>query len=121
MRKHLTAMFGLVAVLAVVVAAQTDVTGTWTILVNTDQGANEATLTLKQDGEQVTGTLEGDQGGFELEGKIMGNELEFLAEFDAGGQFIEITMTGTVEGDEMTGSLDFGGYGGGDWTAKRAQ
>ena len=121
MRKQLTAMFGLVAVLAVVVAAQTDVTGAWNMMINSDQGASEATLTLKQDGEQVMGSLEGDQGGFDVEGTIMGNALEFVGEFDAGGQFIEITMKGTVEGDEMTGSLDFGGYGGGDWTAKRAQ
>ena len=40
-------------------------------------------------------------------------------EVDAGGAFLEITLVGTVDGDEMTGTLDFGGYGGGDWTAKR--
>ncbi len=121
MKKQLTATLGLMVFLAVVAAAQTDVTGTWNLTVNTDQGTNAATLTLKQDGETVMGTLEGDQGGFDLEGKIMGNELEFVAEVDAGGQFIEITMKGTVDGDEITGSLDFGGYGGGDWTAARAQ
>ena len=42
-----------------------------------------------------------------------------MAEVDAGGAFIEITIEGTVDGDEMMGTLDFGGYGGGDWTAKR--
>ena len=50
---------------------------------------------------------------------ISGNKLEWVIEIDAGGQFIEIAMDGTVDGDELTGTADFGGYGGGDWTAKR--
>ena len=31
----------------------------------------------------------------------------------------KVTIQGTVDGDEMSGSIDFGGYGGGDWTATR--
>jgi hypothetical protein len=30
-------------------------------------------------------------------------------------------MEGTLDGEEMTGTADFGGQRGGDWTAKRAQ
>jgi hypothetical protein len=44
-----------------------------------------------------------------------------VVEVDAGGQLIEITLEGVVDGDQMMGTLDFAGYGGGDWTAKRAQ
>ena len=58
-------------------------------------------------------------GTLEFEGTITGNMLKWVMEVDAGGAFLEITMEGTVDGDEITGTLDLGGYGGGDWTAKR--
>ena len=58
-------------------------------------------------------------GTLEFEGTITGNMLKWVMEVDAGGAFLEITMEGTVDGDEITGTLDLGGYGGGDWTAIR--
>ena len=76
-------------------------------------------MTLQQDGEKLTGELASDQGTLEFEGTITGAKLEWVMEVDAGGAFIEIAMDGTVDGDEMMGTADFGGYGGGDWTGKR--
>jgi hypothetical protein len=38
-----------------------------------------------------------------------------------GRRAIQIAVTGTVEGDEMVGTVDLGGYGGGDWTANRME
>ena len=76
---------------------------------------------MQQDGEKLTGELISDQGTLEFEGTITGDKLEWVVEVDAGGAFIEITMDGTVDGDEIMGTADFGGYGGGDWTATRAQ
>ncbi|MDP6581991.1 MAG: hypothetical protein QF681_15160 [Vicinamibacterales bacterium] len=120
MRKRLILVLGIVAtMLMVAVAAQTDITGEWSMTFDTDQGSRTATLKLEQDGETVTGELASDQGAVEFEGTIVGNKLEWLIEVDAGGAFIEIAMDGTVDGDEMMGSADFGGYGGGDWTATR--
>lgn len=120
MRNRLAVILGIVtAVLTVTVVAQTDVTGEWTMTIDTEQGLLPATMTLQQDGEKLTGTLVSDQGTLEFEGTISGNEVAWVMEVDAGGAFIEITIEGTVDGDEMMGTLDLGGYGGGDWTAKR--
>ena len=120
MRHRLTVTLGLVAaVLTVAVAAQTDVTGKWNMTFDTDQGTTTATMTLQQDGDTLTGELVSDQGTLEFEGTITGDTLEWVMEVDAGGAFIEIAMDGTVDGDEMVGPADFGGYGGGDWTATR--
>ncbi len=120
MRHRLTVTLGIVAaVLTVAVAAQTDVTGKWNMTFDTDQGTTTATMTLQQDGDTLTGELVGDQGTLEFEGTIIGDTLEWVMEVDAGGAFIEIAMDGTVDGDEMVGTADFGGYGGGDWTATR--
>ena len=122
MRNRQAVVLGIVAaVLTVAVAAQTDVTGEWAMMIDTEQGSQSTALTLVQDGEKLTGSMVSPMGTLEFEGTITGNELEIVMEVDAGGAFIEITLVGTVDGDEMTGTLDFGGYGGGDWTAKRAQ
>lgn len=122
MRNRLAVVLGIVAaVLTVAVAAQTDVTGKWNMTFDTDQGTTTATMTLTQDGEKLTGGLVSDQGTLEFEGTITGDKLEWVMEVDAGGAFIEIAMEGTVDGDEMMGTADFGGYGGGDWTAKRME
>lgn len=121
MRNRQAVVLGIVAavVLTVAVVAQTDVTGEWTMMIDTEQGSQSTALTLAQDGEKLTGSMVSPMGTLEFEGTITGNELEIVMEVDAGGAFLEITLAGTVDGDEMTGTLDLGGYGGGDWTAKR--
>ena len=122
MRNRMAMVLTLVVLALVVVAAQTDVTGSWDMTINTDQGALPGTLTLQQDGEALSGSLISDQGTLEFDGgTVSENKIEWVVEVDAGGQFIEIAMSGVVDGDMMTGTMDFGGYGGGDWTAKRAQ
>ena len=50
---------------------------------------------------------------------MSGDQIEFVLELDAGGMVMEITLKGTVDGDKMMGTLDLGGYGGGDWAATR--
>ncbi len=120
MRKRLTMGLGIMAtVLTVAVAAQTDVTGKWNMTFDSEAGSTSGTLTLTQDGEKLTGEMVSEQGTLEFEGTITGDKLAWVMEIDAGGAFIEITMEGTVDGDEMMGTADFGGYGGGDWTATR--
>lgn len=123
LRHRLTVTLGIVvAVLAVSVAAQTDVTGTWDVTTESEQGSTSAVLTLSQDGDKLTGEFAAPEvGTVAFEGTITGDKLEWTLEFDAGGQAIEITFEGTVDGDEMTGTLDVAGYFGGDWTAKRME
>ena len=61
MRNRLAVILGLVtAVLTMAVVAQTDVTGTWNMTIDTEQGATSATLTIQQDGEKLTGSVDSD-------------------------------------------------------------
>ena len=120
MQKRSIVILGLMcALLPMALTAQTNVTGEWTMTFTSDQGDQSAALTLEQDGETLTGSLSSEIGVTEFEGTITGNMLKWVLEVDAGGQFLEITMEGTVEGDEIAGTADFGGYGGGEWTAVR--
>lgn len=122
MRNRLAVALGVVAAALVVsVTAQSNVAGDWNMTIDSDQGSLSATMTFKQDGEKVTGSMPTDQITFEFEGTISDNKLELVAEIDAGGAFLEVTLEATVDGNEITGTLDFGGYGGGDITATRIQ
>lgn len=122
MRNRLAVALGIVAAAVVVsVTAQSNVAGDWNMTIDSDQGSLSATMTFKQDGEKVTGSMPTEQITFEFEGTISDNKLELVAEIDAGGAFLEVILEATVDGDEITGTLDFGGYGSGDITATRIQ
>jgi hypothetical protein len=102
-------------------AAQAGVSGKWKLNFQTDQGAVDADLTLKQDGEKVTGTLSSPQGDAPLEGTYKGGKLVLSLSVDAGGQALTITFDGALEKDTLKGNVDFGGFGSATWTATRAQ
>jgi hypothetical protein len=102
-------------------AAQAGVTGTWKLNFQTEQGAVDADMTLKQDGEKVTGTLDSPQGQAPLEGTYKGGKLVLSLSVDAGGQALTITFDGALEKDTLKGNVDFGGFGSATWTATRAK
>jgi hypothetical protein len=75
-----------------------DVSGTWQITVETNQGSGTPTLDLKQTGEQLTGTYHSQiLGDAKVTGTIKGNAIEFAFVGDAGGQQIKVTYKGTLE------------------------
>jgi len=96
-----------------------DVTGTWDMTVESPQGALEVTAVLKQDGEKLTGTQASQMGEVALEGSVVGNEIKYTINIDAGGQQMTIVFAGKVEGDTMAGIFEFGGMGTAAWSAKR--
>src|SRR2546421_451442 len=102
-------------------SSKVDVTGKWLFNVQTDAGSGTPTVTLKQDGEKLTGHYSSATlGEAELTGTVKGQDVKFSFSADAGGQSIQVTYTGTVDGkDSMKGSVDLGGLAQGTFTAKR--
>lgn len=102
-------------------ASKIDVTGTWTFTVQTDAGTGTPTVTLKQDGEKLTGHYSSATlGENELTGTIKGKDLKFSFKAGTAGTELEVTYTGTVEDkDSIKGTVDLGGLGTGTFTAKR--
>jgi hypothetical protein len=120
MRLIRTSSLVLVVLLAASFAtAQAGVTGKWKLNFQTDQGAVDADLTLTQDGEKVTGSLNSPQGEAPLEGTFKGGKLVLSMSVDAGGQALTITFDGALEKDTLKGNVDFGGFGSATWTATR--
>jgi len=101
------------------VAAQSTVAGGWTMTFQTDQGAVEADMMLKQDGQKVTGTLTSPQGEAPMEGTFTDGKLLMSLTVDAQGQVLTITFSGVLDKDTLKGDVDFGGFGAATWSATR--
>ncbi len=100
-----------------------DLSGMWILTVESEQGDNPLPITIVQDGNDLTATGEvPDLGPIEMKGMIDGSDVTFEWNLDLEGMELNILLTGTVADDgTMSGMADFGGFGGGAWTAKRVE
>jgi len=98
-----------------------DVTGKWAFNVQTDAGTGTPTVTLKQDGEKLTGHYSSQTlGEADLTGTVKGTDIKFSFSADLQGTSLVVTYTGTVESkDSLKGTVDLGGLAQGTFTAKR--
>jgi hypothetical protein len=119
----------LILVAAVLVAASAnlraqaklDLTGAWIFTVETDAGTGTPTVTLKQDGEKITGHYSSmTLGEADLTGTLKGTALEF--KFTAEG-IGDVIYKGTVAGsNSISGTLDIAnGAATGKFTAKHKE
>ncbi len=112
--------FAIAGIVGVASAQDAQVEGTWT-LSSAGRGGNmqNSTLTLKQDGQKLTGTLASGRGGeAPLTGTISGNNITFsVTRTTQRGEF-KMDYTGTVSGDSMKGTVSMG-QNTRDWTAKK--
>ncbi|HEY7289249.1 MAG TPA: hypothetical protein VH583_05375 [Vicinamibacterales bacterium] len=104
------------------VFAQTDISGDWDVTISSAQGTNSVTVTFKQEGDKVSGIFKSPMGELPFQGgTLTGNDLKFGFSIPIQGQPLDVTMTGTVTGPSIAGKAQFGGFGEGDWTAKRIE
>ena len=104
----------------VAIAADTpDVTGTWTMTVETSVGSGNPTFTLTQKGEDITGHYKGQFGEAPVTGTIKGNQVTLTFTVSVQGQELKTDYVGAVEGDAMTGRVIFGSFGEGTFKGTR--
>jgi hypothetical protein len=108
-----------VALLAAPAAAQINLTGDWDMTIESPQGTNTVKVTLTQDGEKVSGLFKSEMGELPFTGTLVGVDLTFAFAIPIQGQSLDIAVTGKVDGATIAGKMQFGGFGEGDWTAKR--
>ena len=103
-------------------AQEVDVSGTWNMTVQSQQGTTNPTVTLEQDGQSLTGRYSSQTlGNADVTGSVDGNEITFSFTANVGGQSVPVSYTATVEGEEMSGSLNLAGQAAGSFTATRAE
>ena len=109
---------------------KSDPTGVWTWTQPGRQGGADRTntLTLKMDGDKVTGKLSTPgRGGQSMDAdikdaKLAGDDLSFSVTREFNGNSITTKYTGKVSGDTIKGSTEFDRNGEPvkrDWEAKR--
>ena len=117
-----------IAAIAILVAASAaagqtpkiDVTGKWAFAVETSAGSGTPTITLKQDGEKLTGHYSGQLGEADLTGSVKGQDVNFKFTVDVQGNNLDCVYTGSVEAkDAMKGKVSIVGLGDGTFTAKK--
>jgi hypothetical protein len=113
-----------VAALTAVPAAAQDLTGSWQLTSQTQRGPQNTTITVVQNGSELTGTATfsfggrrggGGGGGRTIDlsnGTVNGNAFSFDIVLDFGGDSVTLSYSGTFEGDSMEGTIE-GERGGG--------
>ena len=99
-------------------AQNVDVTGTWNVVVNTDQGSIPATLTISSKGETLAGSIAGPQGEVPVDISLKDKAIVISFSMQTQNGAVDITMNGMVNGDQMSGDVSFGN-GTATWSAKR--
>jgi hypothetical protein len=92
-----------------------DLTGTWTVDVQTDMGSGNPTFVLKQEGEKITGTYAGSLGDSQVTGTLKGNVLHL--EFSIQGN--RITYDGTATESSISGKVNLADMASGTFSGKR--
>ena len=114
---------------AAAAAGGANASGTWTLNVNLGESGNErqelsATLTLQQQGERLTGSLQGQLGsGTITNGTVTGSDINFTVPITLpapASQTTDAIFTGTISGGEMRGTVQIVGRGPGTFTGTRA-
>ena len=102
--------------------AQTpDIKGTWDVNFNSPQGARQATMNILIEEGKLAAYINVAQMG-EIAAWVTQKDSAVTMDATVQGQGgpVRILMTGTVDGNTMKGSVDFGG-GTADWTAMRSK
>lgn len=102
------------------VLGQTSVAGEWDGSFNTPGGARPIKFVFKVDGEKLTGVAKRSSGDVPLSGTIKGADIAFGYTINYGGRDLTLSYTGKVTGDNMSGTVSFGGNAEESWSAKRA-
>jgi L-seryl-tRNA(Ser) seleniumtransferase len=98
----------------------TDLSGRWQVRIQYEAGTSTHVLHLRQKGNDVAGTHQGDFVARDLTGSISGSDVRLRSNYSGqNGDALAFAFTGQVSGDEMSGELDMGEYLGARWTAKR--
>ncbi len=95
--------------------------GTWTMKLQTQMGENPATLKLSNSDGSLSGSVEAaGQGTADISGTLDGESVQFKGTLNSQMGPIELDFSGTVDGDEMKGTVELGSFGSGSWTATKA-
>ena len=94
--------------------------GNWNLVVSTPMGERRATLSLKADGDTLTGSQMADGNTAEIfDGTVNGNQLSWKVSI-SDPMPLTLEFNGIVDGNEVTGSVMLGNFGSSSFSGTRS-
>jgi hypothetical protein len=112
-------VLGLLLFVARPALAQPNAAGEWRVTFVVPTGTRSVSMVINQKGSKLMGTVINEDGEFPLEGGVSGDQVTVVWSVPEDGKLIEITMTGKLAGDSITGTAKLGNIGEGSLTARR--
>ena len=97
-----------------------DLSGRWDVHIEFAAGSSDHAFHVKQQGNQLVGTHQGDFVARDFSGTISGDDVRIASSVgEVHGAALSYRFTGKLAGEKMSGELDMGEYLGAKWTATR--
>jgi hypothetical protein len=97
------------------------VDGKYKIEIDSPMGKQEATLTLKAAGEELSGTMESAMGKMDFSGgTVKGDEVFWNTEINSPMGKMELAYKGKVTGNDISGEVQAGNFGSSPFKGKKA-
>jgi L-seryl-tRNA(Ser) seleniumtransferase len=101
-------------------SSSVDLSGQWDVHIEFAAGSSNHKLHLRQQGNRIEGTHQGDFVSRDLSGSIEGERVRMFSTYtERHGDSLMFAFTGEVYGDEISGTLDMEEYLMAKWTARR--
>src|SRR5258708_2040084 len=81
----------------------------WDSTLTSPQGSFNVKITVKRDGNNITGMVKSANGESPFKGTINGKDIKINYSIDYMGNALPITLTGTIDGNAIKGKVDYGG------------
>ena len=95
------------------------IAGLWDITVESPMGRDAMQTRFEQSGERLSGVMRTAGADVPLQGNVTGEAIRFDMSLDVRGQPLKLEYAGTVRGDAMTGTVQFGPMGTGNFSGVR--
>jgi len=121
MRRALS-MIACLSLAAAALAAGNDVSGKWKMTSKSPRGERTSEVVLAQTGEKLVVTSKDREGNeVKSEGSVKGAEIAWtIKRVTPMGEMV-IEHKGKIDGKTMSGTMDFGGMGSGEWKAEKLE
>jgi hypothetical protein len=94
--------------------------GNWSLVVVTPLGERRGTLSLKTEGTTLTGSQSADGNSVEIfDGSVTGDAISWKVSI-TDPMPMTLEFTGTIDGDEVTGSVILGDFGTSSFSGARS-
>ncbi len=101
-------------------APSADLSGRWDVTIQFAAGTGEHALYIRQQGNRLIGTHQGDFTARDFTGSISGEDVRIASSVgEVHGAALSYRFTGKLDGDRISGDLDMGEYLSAKWTARR--